>query len=137
MLQQGTVWALHQLHEDCDVLSLSGVGAVHVGGQFVEIKFDFRAQFWSSLEFEASVQSLLEGLEALRDVLVDEEESGEPGVILYAQVRTRTDQQFDTTRLFACRAENLEIGLLYHFGHLWQRYVEECYPRRSGHQDQL
>ena len=71
---------------------MSGVGAVHVGGQFVEIKFDFRAQFWSSLEFEASVQSLLEGLEALRDVLVDEEESGEPRVVLDAQVGSVADQ---------------------------------------------
>ena len=55
MFQESALWALHEFDKDGDILALSGVGSVDVWRQLVE--------------------SLLEGLEALRDMFVDEEES--------------------------------------------------------------
>ena len=51
-----------------------------------------RVQFRGALQLEAGVKPLLEGLEALGDMFVDEEKSGEPRVVLDAQVGSVADQ---------------------------------------------
>ena len=85
---------LHEFYEDGDILSLSGVGAVDVGRQLVEVQLHsgVRVELRGSLQHQAGVESLLEGLEALRNMFVDEKEGGKPRVVLDTQVGSVADQ---------------------------------------------
>ena len=58
----------------------------------VQLHSGVRVQLRGALQLEAGVKPLLEGLEALGDMFVDEEESGEPRVVLDAQVGSVADQ---------------------------------------------
>ena len=85
---------LHQFYEYGDILGLSAVSAINVGRQLVEVQLDsgVRVQLRGSLQLQAGVESLLEGLEALRDMFVDEEKSRESYVVPDTQVSSVTDQ---------------------------------------------
>ena len=58
----------------------------------VQLHSGVRVELRGSLQHQAGVESLLEGLEALRDMFVDEEQSGESYVVLDAQVGSVADQ---------------------------------------------
>ena len=58
----------------------------------VQLHSGVRVQRRGTLQLQAGVESLLEGLEALRDMLVDEEKSRESSVVLDTQVGTVSDQ---------------------------------------------
>ena len=94
MFEQSAVWTFHEFYEYGDILALSGVSAVDVGGELVEVQLHsgVAVQLRGSLQLQAGVESLLEGLEALRDMFVDEEQSGESHVVLDAQVGSVTNQ---------------------------------------------
>ena len=94
MFEESAVGALDELYEDGDILAPPAVCAVNVGRQLVEIQLDsgVRVQLRKSLQLKAGVKPLLECLHALRDVFVDEEKSGESGVVPEAEVGSVADQ---------------------------------------------
>ena len=94
MFEESAVRTLHQFYEYGDILGLSAVCAVNVGRQLVEVQLHsrVRVQLGKSLQLQAGVESLLEGLEALRDMFVDEEKSRQSYVVPDTQVSSVTDQ---------------------------------------------
>ena len=94
MFEESAVRTLHQFYEYGDILAVLCVRAVNVGRQLVEVQLDsgVRVQLRGSLQLQAGVESLLEGLEALRDMFVDEEKSRESYVVPDTQVSSVTDQ---------------------------------------------